>query len=55
MSSLKKNIGRASVLTPIIGLIMGFTWIFGEYFSTRLLDLIESKSSSAKKRDDEPS
>ena len=53
MSSLKKNIGRASAITPIIGLIMGFTWIFGEYFATRLLDLIESKSSSGNKEQDE--
>ena len=50
MSSLKENIGKTSAITPIIGLIMGCSWVFGEYFDTRLLDLIESKSSTGKKR-----
>jgi len=48
MSSLKDSIGKVSVLTPIVGVIMGFSWIFGEYFATRILDLIESRSSSKK-------
>ena len=52
MSSFKKSIGTTAVLTPLVGVIMGFTWIIGEYFATRLLDLIESRPSSEKKDED---
>jgi hypothetical protein len=47
MGSLKKSLA----FTPVVGLVLGFTWIFGEYFATKILDFIESRSSSGEEEE----